>query len=301
MLTQISLINPPVLGTANLEMPVLAPDENGMFIDHIDGLGPVDDTITTKAFGSGDGEYFVSRSRGKRNLVFHFGFESRGHDAAAMRQALIKSFYTQGTNAFTLRFQFDDGASVDIDGYLETEEGDRFSSDPDCTLSVICPKPNFRSTIQSTAFGQTDHDPALTDMVNLGNRDMGFAVKLIPLAGSESYFAGDVVYESKLETSPGVYDKIHTLSVNAQSADLPNPMQPGEEFWIDTRLGMKSVYIYTPSTGAVRNALRNMDSDSSWPRLYPGTNKFSIAIDYWDQGVHPMDWTAYWYDEYGSI
>jgi hypothetical protein len=283
-------------------MPVLSPGENGMFIDHIDGLGPVDDNIITKAFGNGSGEYFVGRQRGKRNIVLHFGFESRGHDVAAARNELIRTFYTVGSTTSLLRFIFDDGASVDIEGYLETEESDMFASDSECTLSIICPKPNFRSTTMSLATGVTDHDPDLTDLTNLGNRETGIAVRLIPLVGHEDLFANDVIYETKIATAtPGVFHTINRLHINAQTSDLPDPMQPGEEFWIDTRLGKKSVYIYTPSTGAVRNAMRGMTSDSTWPKLYPGTSKFSVAIDYWAQGVHPMDWTAYWYDEYGSI
>lgn len=301
MLTQVINFGPRELNLAGFVMPVLASDANGMFIDHIEGLGPVADNITTKAFGSGSGEYFVGRHRDKRNIVIHLGFESRGYNVDTIRDDLLRSFYTVGDTMSLIRFEFDDRDPLEIEGILETSESDLFVSDSEGTLSIICPKPNFVSPTLSTATGFTDQTPALTDLTNNGNREVGIAVKLIPDPGYEDSFANDLIYESKIAGAGGTFHTINRLHVNAWTQDLANPMVAGEQFWMDSRVGKKSVYIFNPTTGEIRNALRGMTKDSTWPKLYPGTSKFSIAIDYWNQGVRPMAWTAYWYDEYGSI
>jgi len=302
VLTQVTRVTPPGSTYPEFVMPVLVPDSTGLFISQIEGLEPVPENITTKAFAGGSGEYFVGRQRGKRNIVLHFGMESQGYDAGAVRESLDGNFYSDGDSEITLRFEFDDRDPVLISGFAETIEGDRFSSDLDFQISVICPKPNFIAETVSTATGFTDADPAWTTLTTLGNRDCGFAVKLIPEAGLEDNIGNDMTYISGVESAtPGVYIHQRALEINPHTADLPDPMVAGEEFWMDSRLGQKSVYIYTPSTGAVRNALRGMTQDSQWPKLFPGPNGFRITNPYWAAGVHPMAWTAYWYDEFGGI
>lgn len=301
MLTQVVWVPPVGISFAEYEMPMFVPNADGVFIEEIEGLGPVEDTISTKAFGSGDGEYFVGRNRGKRNIVLHFGFESQGYDVSEARDKLDRTFYTVGDVRFRLRFEFDDKDPVQIEGFLETTEGNRFASDPEASLSIICPKPNFVSVSPSFATGETDHTPDLVNLTNNGNREVGLAVKIIPEAGLEDHFANTLIYESKIDVGGGVYQAINALQVRGWTQDLPEPMEAGEEFWMDSRLGKKSVYIYNPADGSVRNAMRNMTNDSRWPKLYPGTSKFSIASPYWAQGAHPMTWQAFWYDEFGSI
>lgn len=302
MLTNVVWVPPVGIEHAEFPMSLFTPDANGMFIDHIDGLGPVDDNISTKPFGSGDGEYFVGRHRGKRNIVLHFGFESRGYDVAAARDALIRTFYTVGDTMFFLRFEFDDKDPVIIGGYLETTESDLFVSDPEGQLSIICPRPNFVATEIKTATGVTDNDPALIDLENEGNREVGFGVKIIPDSGIEDHFADDLIYETKIATSVvGVFNTFNTLHVRGWTQDLDEPMVAGEEWWLDTRVGRKRIYIKDPATGDERNSMRGMTSDSRWPKIYPGTSKFSIRIPYWAQGVHTQEYTVYWQDEFGSI
>lgn len=302
MLTQVVRVSPPGATYPDFEMPVLVPDSTGLFINQIEGLEPVAENITTKAFAGGSGEYFVGRQRGKRNIVLHFGFETQGYDVGAVRESLDGQFFSDGNTLITFRFVFDDRDPVLISGYTETIEGDRFSADLDFQVSIICPKPNFIAEAVSTATGFTDYDPDWTTLTTLGNRDCGIAVQLIPEPGLEDNIGNDMTYITAVPTSdPDVYRAMNALEINPHTADLPEPMQPDEEFWMDSRLGQKSVYIWTPGDGSVRNALRGMTQDSTWPKLFPGDNVFRITNPYWAAGVHPMAWTAYWYDEFGGI
>lgn len=306
MLTEVVRVSPPGATYPDFVMPVLVPDSTGMFISQIEGLEPVAENITTKAFAGGSGEYFTGRQRGKRNIVLHFGFETQGYDVTAARENLSGQFYNDARKptdiGTTLRFVFDDRDPVLISGYAETIEGDRFSSDLDFQISIICPQPNFIAENVSTATGTTDYDPAFTTLTSLGNRDCGLIVKLIPEVGLEDNIGNDMTYITAVPTSTsGVYRAYNMLEINPHTADLPDPMMAGEEFWMDSRLGKKSVYIYNPTTGEVRNALRGMTQDSTWPKLFPGDNVFRIKNPYWAAGVHPMDWVAYWYDEFGGI
>lgn len=302
MLTHVVRVTPPGSTYAEFVMPVLVPDSTGLFISQIEGLEPVAENITTKAFSGGEGEYFVGRQRGKRNIVLHFGIETQGFDPGAVRESFNPNFYSDGDSEITLRFVFDNRDPVVISGFAETIEGDRFTSDLEFQVSVICPKPNFIAETVSTATGFTDSDPGWTTLTTLGDRACGLAVKLIPESGLEANIGNDMTYITGVESStPGVYIHQNALEINPKTADLPDPMVAGEEFWMDSRIGKKSVYIYTPSTGAIRNALRGMTQDSTWPKLFPGPNGFRIKNPYWAPGAHPMAWTAYWYDEFGGI
>jgi hypothetical protein len=140
----------------------------------------------------------------------------------------------------------------------------------------------------------------MTELVTLGKESIGFAVKVIPYAGTENGI-GRIIFESAVESDvPGVYLTDHKLEIFA--SDYDPAMEAGEELWMESRLGRKSVFIYNPTTGTVRNALKRMPFDSRWPILHPGPNKFRVYTpDYIVGSSVQHAWTAYWYDEFGGV
>lgn len=270
-------------------IPVLTPGANGLFVSKIDGLYPVAANVATKNYGIGDGEYFGGSHRGKRNIVLTIGMESRGIDVEAARAELFGHFYS--LDSLKLRFTFDDRADVEIIGYLETHESDRFVQDPETQISIICPKPNFIDPVVKTYTGTSGAAPPVTDVLYQGDRSAGFLTQvIIPTAADieigtitfKSAVVGEYATSSALEVFIGGYD---------------TPFVLGEELWLDTRQGLKSIYIYNPTTLARRNALKSMTDESRWPVLHPGNNTFQVFT----ASTVIRDWVMTFQHEFGGV
>ncbi len=289
MLTNVFVGLPSV--SPGFDIPVLAPGENGLFISKIEGLTPVTANVITKNYGIGDGEYFAGSHRGKRNIVLTIGIESRGLDVEAAREQLYGYFYT--LDSLKIRFVFDDRPDVEIVGYPEAHESDRFSKDLEAQLSIICPKPNFIESDLQTYTGTSGASPAMTDVLYLGDRSIGFLTQVIvPTSGDIEI--GEISFQSGIESSPGVFSTSTTMEIVV--GDYATPFVTGEELWIDTRQGLKSVYIYNPTTDVRRNALKNMTDDSRWPILHPGLNKFRVITP-----TVTRDWELTFHNEFGGV
>jgi len=276
-------------------MPMFVPGDNGLFISKIDGLTPVAQNVVTKDYGVGDGEYFVGKHRGKRNIVLTLGMESRGVDIEAARSELYAFFYTQ--SSLKLRLNFDDRNDLVIDGYPETHEGDRFVADPETQISIICPRPNFIDPEEHTETGLASNTPialpALTPVEYFGDQSVGFKIRILPNETGDTELGLLILHTGVLGSEPGVFFTQRYLTIQASGYD--DPLTTEEEFWIDSRQGFKSVYILNPTTGERRNAMKGLVGD--WPILHPGLNQFQIYND----GSKTNQWDIYFTYEYGGV
>lgn len=288
MVTNVVVVAPPGVAWSDFSIPVLTPGANGLFISKIDGLTPVASNVITKNYGIGDGEYFAGSHRGKRNIVLSIGMESRAVDIDAVRADLYGFFYRDQPGSLKLRLEFDDRSPVEITAYLETHESDRFVQDMETQLSFICPKPNFLESALQTYSGVSGADPAMTDVPYFGDRSAGFLTQIM-IPSAADIEIGTVILETAVEGStPGVYSTIRRLEIYV--GDYFPEVETGEELWIDSRQGLKSVYIYNPDNDTRRNALKSMTDESRWPILHPGPNKFRVvtpsAIRNWEISFH---------------
>lgn len=114
-------------------------------IRNIDGLGSPAAAINTSPLGSVDGESFLGSNVGKRNIVFTIGFTPDWVDytPGALRKELNRYFTPK--LFITMTFETFEFAPVEISGYVESNEPNIFSSDPEHVISVVCPDPYFTS------------------------------------------------------------------------------------------------------------------------------------------------------------
>lgn len=114
-------------------------------IRNIDGLGAVAAAINTSPLGSIDGESFIGSSVGKRNIVLTVGFTPDWVDytPGELRKELNRYFTPK--SLINLEFETLEFAPMVIPGYVESNEPNMFSEDPEHIISVICPDPYFRS------------------------------------------------------------------------------------------------------------------------------------------------------------
>ena len=121
------------------------PWKEGLAVASIEGLGPGQATINVADISSMDGGLFNSARRGSRNIVFNLVFTD--HDTFTIEDIRRKCYtYFPLKKNVKLKFTTSDGKTLKdyyIDGYVESNEPNIFSSSEGSTVSVICPNPNF--------------------------------------------------------------------------------------------------------------------------------------------------------------
>ncbi len=90
-----------------------------------------------------DGDLFQHARLGKRNIVFKLGLDPNwvNQTMSTLRRMLYSHFPPKAWR--TLKFYSDDMDTVEIGGYVESNEPNMFSQDPEVQISVICLQPKF--------------------------------------------------------------------------------------------------------------------------------------------------------------
>src|SRR4051794_40200352 len=89
MLTAVWAIPASGVFGSGYSFPVLSPNSDGVFIEKVTGLEPVQAEITTNAYNELDGEFYVSSRQGKRNIVLSMVMEAgRDTTVSAIRRML---------------------------------------------------------------------------------------------------------------------------------------------------------------------------------------------------------------------
>lgn len=277
MLTKVSVVPPPGAFWSILEIPVLVPDpSSGVFVEKVDGLEPVQAEVTTNAYNEADGEFLVGSRVPKRNVVLHLIMERNSNyfSVAEVRRNLY-GYFMPKMNVL-LQFDFDDRDPVQIEGWVESFEGDRWANDPNVSVSIICPKPNFLGidTITATGDSEVGSDPPLTNVLNEGDRMVGFQLRVVNNSGIE--FNGDIHIERFVESSPGVYFSTQKLWLDDVTLE---DSSSGNFMWVDTNQGQKVAEVRDggDNDAVVRKLLGGMTDDSSWPVLWAAMNKFRVV------------------------
>lgn len=298
MLTKVTVVPPVGAYWPSFEIPVLAPDSSGIFIEKVDGLEPVAATISTNAYNELDGEFYIGSVVGKRNIVLHCLMEpGRDQSVSDLRRKLYGYFMPK--LPVTLQFDFTDRDPVQITGYSESYQGDRWSTDPDAQISLICPMPNFTlvTPLVVTDRSEVGTDPPLTDVLNDGDQSVGAQLRIVNDSGID--FTGDIHIERFIESSPGVYYSTQLLWV--EDVTVPDSAT-GKYMWVDTRQGLKKIQIRNSDDSLDTNLMGKRTEDSSWPQFYPALNKFRVVTTGttgW--GTNHLNWTLTLLKQFGAL
>lgn len=299
MLTSVTVVPPPGAFWSSLTIPVLASDGSGIFIEKIDGLEPVQAEITTNGYNEQDGEFYVGSRVPKRNIVLHLVLEALSNTISELRQQLYGYFMPK--MSVVLQFNFTDRDPVQIAGYVESFEGDRWSQEVDPAISILCPKPNFREMppgLVVTGDSEYGSPLPLTDVLNFGDRSVGGQINIVNNMADD--FVGDIYIDRLIESSPGVYystQQIYLADVTLQPASFG-----GQHIWIDTNQGQKEITLKFTDPADDVSLLGKMQDDSDWLRFDPANNLFRVVTTGttgW-AGNH-LDWTLTVVPQYGAI
>lgn len=238
---------------------------------NITGLNPPQANISGSANSTSDGMSINNVRVESRNIVIYIAIEG---NAEVNRLNLYRYFPVKKT----VKLYFENGSrNVSIEGVVELIECNQFTNKQVAQISIICPKPYFKSVDELIAnfnevssyftfpFSITEAGMEFSvittnirkSIVNTGDVDTGIVIKLFAI--------GEVV-------NPVIYDVF-----NKTHFKLNFTMQASDTLVINTNTGEKSVELIRD--GVSTNAMGYMQPDSTWFILGAGDNVFTYDAD----------------------
>jgi Phage tail protein. len=232
---------------------------NGLYIEDVDGLGPVKATIASSSSATRDGAQYQSSRRETRNIVITLGLEPdySTEDVKALRNRLYNFFMTD--TIVNLRFIDSAPQSLDISGRVESCEPAIFAKEPQVVISILCFEPDFVAITEVVLEGETVNDSEETLVAYPGTVGTGVVFTI----NIDRTITEITIYHR------GPDDVIKTLELSA-------PLANGDIVTISTVVGDK--YIRLNRLGTTSSLLYGRSSQSDWTKLKRGDNHIRVYI-----------------------
>lgn len=206
------------------------PWKEGLAVASIEGLGPGQANINVADISSMDGGLFNSARRGSRNIVFNLVFTD--HDTLTIEDIRRKCYtYFPLKKNVKLKFTTSDGKTLKdyyIEGHVESNEPNIFSSAEGATVSVICPQPNFyRGNPQQNVFSLTA-DPnfvfgAYNQTPYFWRDSQADPQTKLRMGDIVSFIVCNMVYDGTADTGL-IFEIVFNSSVAYDPSETPEPM-----------------------------------------------------------------------------
>lgn len=270
------------------KIDIVKPDQTGLIISSIDGLGAGAAELTTSGRASMDGDVFNGARVGSRNIVFTFR-HGRRQDPEVGRELSY--------NLFPLKEQVEmifttDKRTAMISGYVESNEPDIFTNEPSFTVSVMCvEQPYFKSVFDDQVTTKLYYlEPKLE--FPLSNESL-----TAPLINMGEHHLDDYVdlrYEGSVRTgitvrfvftaagkNPGIMNERTRQSMRIDTAKITSltgtAVSAGDVIEVCTVRGQKAVTLIRE--GVRRNVINALARTSQWIEILPGINPISIYTE----------------------
>lgn len=125
-----------------LEFELTNPQESGIAVRSVTGLGPGKSTVNIKEIASNDGGSFSGSRTPVRNIVMNLIFVDEYETIEDIRHKTYKYFPTKKPLTLTV---VTDNHILDIEGIVESNEPDIFSDMEGCQISILCANPFFHT------------------------------------------------------------------------------------------------------------------------------------------------------------
>ena len=136
MIEKITVTNPK---NESLVLTLRNPDEAGLYVQNIDGLGPPKANVNSTELATIDGALFQSSRITQRNIVITLGMLF----SPSIEEARLRTYkYFPIKKEIKLRIKTDNRDAECI-GYVESNEPVIFSSQQTTQISILCPDPFF--------------------------------------------------------------------------------------------------------------------------------------------------------------
>lgn len=277
----------------SIKMDLFHPESSGFIIIKIDGIGPGKATVTKNDSKVYDGGTITSARLPSRNIKMEIEFLW----VNSIEDVRHKSYkYFPLKKPITLIFETDT-RTVEIEGVVESNEPDIFSSEESTNISIICPDPYFYASGENarsktefsginamfeipfdTGYSNESLTEALTEIstlyiqsergiMNYGEVDIGVVISIKPLA----------IVKGVLTISNITLGQNMSFDLNKIKTITENDFHLGDELVINTLRGKKSVTLVRE--GKNYNALSCIDTRTDWIYLTSGENTFTYYLD----------------------
>ena len=288
----------------SIKMDLFHPESSGFIIIKIDGIGPGKATVTKNDSKVYDGGTITSARLPSRNIKMEIQFLW----VNSIEDVRHKSYkYFPLKKPITLIFETDT-RTVEIEGVVESNEPDIFSSEESTNISIICPDPYFyasgenaRSKTEFSGINAMFEIPsdagysneslteALTEIstlyvqsergiMNYGEVDIGVVISIKPLA----------VVKGILTISNVTLGQNMSFDLNKIKTITGQDFHLGDELIINTLRGKKSVTLVRE--GKNYNALSCIDTRTDWIYLTSGENTFTYYLD--GEGIEDLQFSV---------
>ena len=288
----------------SIKMDLFHPESSGFIIIKIDGIGPGKATVTKNDSKVYDGGTITSARLPSRNIKMEIQFLW----VNSIEDVRHKSYkYFPLKKPITLIFETDT-RTVEIEGVVESNEPDIFSSEESTNISIICPDPYFYASGENarsktefsginamfeipsdTGYSNESLTEALTEIstlyvqsergiMNHGEVDIGVVISIKPLA----------VVKGILTISNVTLGQNMSFDLNKIKTITENDFHLGDELVINTLRGKKSVTLVRE--GKNYNALSCIDTKTDWIYLTSGENTFTYYLD--GEGIEDLQFSV---------
>lgn len=240
-----------------LALAIEEDDENPYQVNSIEGLEPVQATLTSSSIVGNDGEVFQHAKRGARNIRIKLDLDPDFIDQnfTSLRQGLYPFFTPE--SQIKLRFYSDTGLYLDIDGVVEEFSSPLFQQNPPVDISVMCYQPDFVDPRIVSVEGVTVNDDENTVLDYPGTVSTGTVVTLNVNRPLEEF----TIYN----TDEGG---------NLLQLDFTGVLEDGDTLVISSLKGNKGITL--TRTGVSSSYLYGRSAQSNWIQLDKGLNNFRI-------------------------
>lgn len=285
MIKSVTIINH---SNEKLKLELTGPEKSGFAITKIEGLGPVKANIHTVEVSTRDGSSYNSARTTQRNIVIYlrYMFQTSIED---VRQKSYQYFPVK--KPLSLIFETDN-RTLGIDGYVESNEPDIFSSDSSAQISIICPNPYFYSAGKNGTNSVTFYGiepafefPFMNDSTEESLLELGTiehkTINNVPYTGDVDTginivmrAVGDV--ENVTIYNTGTRESIF-IDTDKLEALTGSKIITGDEITICTVKGSKSVILLRD--GVYTNILNCLSKNADWFQLTKGDNMFAYVAE----------------------
>lgn len=269
----------------SIAMELRFPEKSGFLIRGIDGLGPPKANINMTEIVTGDGSIYNSSRVGYRNIVFSLDFI----DFPTIEETRLRSYkFFPLKRKVRIEVETDNRIS-EINGYVESNEPNIFSSREGCIVSIICPDPYFYSVnkqfhsfsaVNSLFEFPFSNESLEEDLLEMGDMEIRSS-KVVVYPGDASIGIYLFIHATGPASNPEIINErtLQIMSIDSVklAAITGSDIIAGDDIVISTIRGEKFVYLIR--SGQVYNILNALNKNAAWFQLERGDNVFVYTAD----------------------
>lgn len=271
----------------SLTMGIGDPDQSGLLITNIEGIGPGQAVINTTEVATFDGSMYNSSRMYEKNIVLTIRLGvTGGVDVETARHMSYKYFPIK--KLVSLTFVTDNKVST-IDGYVESNVPKIFTDGEECQISIICPNPYFKSEyvnfeefasviptfefpFSNESLDERELEISVIQLIfekNIvypGEADVGMIIQLHAIGTVRNVTLHNIVTGEKM-----------TLNTDRIAETVGKGFIKGDTITICTIKGEKSITL--TREGETKSILNVLDKDADWFQLTRGNNIFQYEVE----------------------